>query len=469
VGGITLSGEYPVTSVLSPSVFTINGPALATSTDTAVLNGGNIQFLFFEGRGALPAAAGYGVGPYGGGGYGTGIPPTNHPSTGIEAADWTLGNWGSILIACPYGGPIFVWDPTQTTVDNPIPAQVIPQAPPVNAGIFIAMPERQIVAWGSTETGIMDPLLVRWCDVEDFTVWAGQSVNQAGEYRIPTGSKIVGAGQTSQQGLFWTDIGVWAQQYVGQPYIYSWTELGRGCGLIAPKAFGVIGGQVFWMSQNQFFGLNSGVPTPIICPVWDVAFQDLDTNFLGNIRCAPNSYFNEISWYFPTIGSNGVNTNYVKFNYILNAWDYGTLGRTAWTDQSVLGQPIGAGTDNILWQHETASTANGAPLPASFTTGYFAMNEGDMKVFVDEIWPDMKWGPLDAPQDAQVNFTFNVTDYPNKKPVKYGPYSFNKGSDFLTPRMRGRLMSITIESAPANLAFWRLGNFRYRAMPDGKY
>ena len=464
LGGVTILGEYQVASVVSQSVFTIVASKLATSNATAFENGNNIAFQFYAGQGALPNASGYGIG-----GYGTGIAGTAHPSTNIVATDWTLANWGNILLACPFGGPIFMWDPTQTTLTNPVNATVIAQAPPANAGMFVAMPERQIVAWGSTVTGIMDPLLIRWCDVENFTVWAGQPTNQAGEYRIPTGSKIIGGGQTPQQGLFWTDIGVWAQQYVGQPFIYSFTELGRGCGLVAPKAFGVLGGQVFWMSQNQFFVLVSGLPEPLPCPVWDIAFQDLDTAQLGAIRCATNSYFNEIAWYFPVIGSNGINTKYVKFNYVLQAWDYGTLGRAAWTDQSVLGAPIGAGTDNFLYQHEVGSTANGAPMASSFTTGYFSMNEGDMKVFIDEIWPDMKWGQYQGAQNAQVDVTFSITDYPNQPPVVYGPYSFNATSTYLTPRMRGRLMAITVRSAPANTTFWRLGNLRYRAMPDGKY
>ena len=118
------------------------------------------------------------------------------------------------------------------------------------------MPERQIVAWGSTLNGIQDPLLVRWCDINDFTSttsWINLSTNQAGSYRIPRGSKIVGAIQGPQQGLIWTDLAVWSMQYINQPYIYAFNEIGTGCGLKARKAATSLNGVVYWMGQSQFF------------------------------------------------------------------------------------------------------------------------------------------------------------------------------------------------------------------------
>jgi hypothetical protein len=106
---------------------------------------------------------------------------------------------------------------------------------------------------------------------------------------------------------------------------------------------------------------------------------------------------------------------------------------------------------------------------ASFTTGYFALQDGDAKAFVDEVWPDMKWGFYGGMQDASINITFNVADFPGQTPISYGPYTVTQATQYLTPRLRGRLMSITIAGSPTNTEFWRLGNIRYRVMPDGKY
>jgi hypothetical protein len=427
-------------------------------------NSGQVNFLYQKGIGPLPGGTGYGIGPYGGGGYGTGIPPIAGQGTPINADDWTLDNWGEILVSNPINGPIYVWNPT---TGDPV-AQVIPEAPVLNHGIFIAMPQRQIIAWGTTFTGIHDPLLIRWCDVNNYNIWNALITNQAGSYRIPKGSKIIQCIQGPQQGLIWTDLALWAMQYSGPPYVYQFNEIGTNCGLIGRKAAGTMNGGVFWMGQSQFFKTMGAGVEPIRCPIWDVAFQDLDRDHVDNIRIATNSRFLEVSWFYPTIGSNGENTNYVKYNIALDQWDYGTLGRTAWINESVLGPPIGAATDQYIYQHETSPDADGQPMLSSFRTGYFVLNEADVKMFVDQVWPDMKWGYYNQAQDANVLLTFYVTDYPGQSPIAYGPFTLTQAINYITPRFRGRLVSIQIESNDIG-TWWRLGNIRYRFQEDGRF
>ena len=438
---------------------TISGPFSASE------NSGQANYFYYNGRGPLPAGTGYGIGGYGLGGYGTGTAPTSVPGTPLNAVDWALDNWGEILIACPYDGAIYAW----STTAGDDTALVIPEAPPVNEGCFVAMPQRQIIAWGSTQTGVKDPLLVRWCDVNNYNSWIGLITNQAGSYRIPKGSRIVQCIQGPQQGLIWTDLAVWSMQYVGPPYVYQFNEIGTGCGLIGRRAAGSMNGTVYWMGPSQFFKLAGNGVEPIRCPVWDVIFQDLDTNNLDKIRIAPNSRFGEVTWYYPTSGNGGEVSHYVKYNTLLNEWDFGTLGRTAWINESVLGPPIGAAPDRIIYQHETSPDADGAAMNSYFQTGYFAMTEADVKMFVDQIWPDMKWGYYgSANQNATVTITFYVNDYPGQTPLVYGPYQMTQTTTFITPRFRGRLVSIRIESSDVG-SFWRLGNIRYRVMQDGKY
>lgn len=398
--------------------------------------------------------------------------------TNLQALDWTLDNWGEILIACPNfvsadpgqpddyltGGGIFYYQPG---TGSPI-ANIIPNAPPANHGIFVAMPQRQIIAWGSTFTGIQDPLLIRWSDVGNFNVWAGDVTNQAGSYRIPKGSTIVGCIQGPQQGLVWTDLAIWAMQYVGPPYVYSFNEIGTGCGLIAPKAAISMNGVVYWMSQSQFFRLSGSGVEPIACPIWDVIFQDLDTNNLNKIRIAPNSRFGEITWYYPTIGNGGEVSHYVKYNVYMNQWDFGAIGRTAWINQSVFGPPIGATTDNVIVQHETSTDADGQAMNSYFQTGYFQLNDGDLLTFIDQFWPDAKWGYYGGVQNANLLLTFYVTQYAGDTPIAYGPFTLTEATQYVTPRLRGRLVSIKIESNDVG-TFWRLGNMRYRFQQDGKF
>jgi hypothetical protein len=232
------------------------------------------------------------------------------------------------------------------------------------------------------------------------------------------------------------------------------------------------------MGQSQFFMLSGSGVVPIRCPVWDVVFQDLDLNNLDRIRVAPNSRFGEITWYFPTVGNGGENYGYVKYNYVLEQWDYGYntaanpyVSRSAWINQSVLGAPIGAGLNQLIYQHETSTDADGVPMNAYFQTGYFALSEADVKMFIDEVWPDMKWGYYGGTQGANILLTFYSTDFPGQTPTQYGPYTWGaltQATTYITPRIRGRLVSIKIESNDIN-SFWRLGNIRYRMQPDGRY
>jgi hypothetical protein len=285
---------------------------------------------------------------------------------------------------------------------------------------------------------------------------------------MPKGSRIVECIQAGHQGLIWTDLGIWSMQYAGPPYIYQFNELGTGCGLIGRKAATSMSGVVYWMGNSQFYRLSGNGVEPIRCPVWDVIFQDLDTTQLDKIRVAPNSRFGEIAWYYPTQSNGGEVSHYVKYNVILDQWDFGQLARTAWINESVLGPPIGAAPNTYIYQHETSTDADGQPMNSYFETGYFVINEADNKMFVDQVWPDMKWGYYGGTQGANVNITFYTADYAGQTPTPYGPYTLTEATTFITPRFRGRLVSVKIGSNDIG-SFWRIGNTRYRFQPDGKY
>jgi hypothetical protein len=415
---------------------------------------------------------------YGFGGFGVGVPNSRVlPGNPITVEDWSLDNFGQNLIACPAGGAIYYWQPNGPFLNAQLLSQ---QVPLVNDGIFVAMPQRQVVAWGSSFYLQQDPLLIRWSDVEDSTTWIATATNQAGSYRIPTGSKIVTCVQAAQQALIWTDLDVWAMQYIGAPLVYGFNKIASNCGAISRKCVGQLNNIIFWMSQKQFFMMTGNGSQTLSCPVWDAIYQNLnqgvDANgvpYTQNIRCAVNSQFNEVTWYYPSINStNGENDSYVKFNTVLQQWDIGSLGRSAWIDQSVLGPPIGAGTDNYLYQHEVGNdAANGnqtVAMGSSFQTGYFEIADADNIMFVDQIWPDMKWGTYNGANNATVNVTFYATNYPGDTPLVYGPYPMTQQTEYISTRIRARLIAINVSSNDVG-TFWRLGGIRYRASADGKY
>ena len=472
VGGIPLFGLYTVQSVITTSSFTFAAANSATSTvgptTATVINGGLIQSTFYVAIGPQPIGTGFGVGGYGVGGFGVGTTQPNVPGTAITATDWTLDNFGQDLIACPAGGAIYYWDPSGQLQN----AQIVGgNGPLVNSGIFVAMPERQVIAYGSSFTLSPDPMLVRWSDIEDFTQWIATPTNQAGSYRIPTGSKIVAGIQGPQQGLLWTDLDLWAMQYIGPPFVYGFNKIGSNCGAVSRHCVGQMNGAVYWMSQKQFFMSMGSGPQAIPCPVWDVIFQNINTSYLYKVACGINSQFNEVTWYYPSASSTE-NDSYVKYNTVLQQWDYGSLGRTAWIDQSVLGSPIGAGSDNYLYQHEVGNdAANGTQTTAmlsSFQTGYFQLNEADNLIFIDQIWPDMKWGTYSGNPNATVQITFYATNYPGDTPVAYGPYTMTQATEYISVRIRARLLSFNISSSDVG-TFWRLGAIRYRYQIDGRF
>ena len=484
VGGITLFGLYTILTVPSASSFTFAAANTATSSaGPTAINSGNVRSNFYIAIGPQPTGTGYGVGGYGTGGFGVGSTQPSVPGTAVTATDWTLDNFGSYLVACPAGGAIYYYDPNGQLQN----AQIVGGSGPlVNSGIFVAMPQRQIIAYGSSFNLQADPMLVRWCDVGDFTNWIASSTNQAGSYRIPTGSKIVAGIQGPQQGLLWTDLDLWAMQYVGTPFVYSFNKIGSNCGAVSRHCTGQLNGAVYWMSQRQFFMMMGGGPQPIPCPIFDVIFQNINKDYISKVACGVNSQYNEITWYYPSASATE-NDSYVKYNTQTQQWDFGTLSRTACIDQSVLGPPIGAGGDTYIYQHEVgndaASGTSTTAMLSSFQTGYFQLAEGENLVFVDQIWPDMKWGTYSGNQNATVYLTIYYTNYatdtatsPSTSYYSGSPsntvssvtFPMTQSTEYISCRIRARFMAFSLSSQDVG-TFWRLGGVKYRFQPDGKF
>ena len=465
--GITIVGSYVATVASDADKFTITGNAQATADSTVSMNGAAAQLLYTITAGPASAGAAYGTGTFGSGTYGFGITPGTQTGTPISATNWTIDNWGQDVVACPAGGGIYYWNPTGgfTTLVN------ILTAPVFNEGIFVSMPQQILVAYGSTvaqNIGVQqDPLLVAWSDIGDFEAWTPLTTNQAGSYRIPTGSKIVGGIQGPQNGLIWTDLDMWSMNYLGYPLVFGFTKVGANCGLAGKHAACQLGGNVYWMGQSNFFMFGGSGVQVIPCPIWDYVFQNVDTaNIYKTVACA-NTSFNEVWWFFPASAGSGEPNRYVKYNTLERTWDYGVLSRTAWIDQSVLGPPIAASPDSYIWQHETTEDAAGSAIVSSMQTGYFVVNEAHEKTFIDLIWPDFKYGLYGGSQGASIQVTVYGADYPTDTPTAFGPFTMNSTTQYINLRMRARLVAMKFESSDLG-SFWRIGNVRVRYAQDGK-
>jgi hypothetical protein len=221
------------------------------------------------------------------------------------------------------------------------------------------------------------------------------------------------------------------------------------------------------MSGSNFYTMSGGV-VPLPCTVWDQVFQNLSVTNQSKVRVAVNSAFNEIAWFYPSAASTGENDSYVKVHIEGQEyeWDYGTLIRTAWTDVSILGMPIGVDTSGQIVQHETGTAITGAGLP-SFQSGWWAISEGEDIPFIDLVIPDFIWGTRSGSPTASINITFYGVNYPGDTPTVYGPYTVTQATEYINVRIRNRLMSTFIQSNSSS-EFWRLGRVRFRFAASGR-
>jgi hypothetical protein len=132
-----------------------------------------------------------------------------------------------------------------------------------------------------------------------------------------------------------------------------------------------------------------------------------------------------------------------------------------------LGMPVSSNSAAIIYYQETTPDADGNPINASFTTGFFYIAEGEQFTYVDQIMPDFKWGTFSGSPNAQIQLTFNLTNFPGDTPISYGPYTVTQATEYLNVRFRGRLMSITVSSSDLG-SFWRIGSIKYRYNPSGR-
>jgi hypothetical protein len=472
--GVTILGAYSVNTISSANAFTITVDSTASASGSFSMNAGNAELLYYISLGPPPTGVGYGIGGYGLGGYGTGVVNPNQGGVNITATDWTSDNWGQLLVACPEDGGIYYWDPD----GGFFTATLVTDGPTFNRGIFVSTSQQILIAFGSTvdertNGGIgihQDPMLVAWSDVSNFFEWRALTGTQAGNFRIPIGSSCVGGMAVANQNLIWTDLDLWAMNYIGYPDTYGFNKIGAGAGLVSSHGAMQMRGAVYWMGKANFYSYSGSGVQVLQCSVWDFVFQNLNTDFMHNVRAEPNTPFNEAGWAFPSLASvSGENDSYVKQNISEpgQPWDYGTLNRSAWIDLTVLGPPIGAVSGGVIYQHETSNDAAGQPLVSSFTTGYFMLGEGEDFVVVDQIIPDFKWGFFGSPQTAQVQLTFNVINYPGDTPIQYGPFTVTQATQFIFTRFRGRQASVTVSSADLG-SFYRLGRIRWRVATSGR-
>lgn len=468
-----LEKQFLITSVVDANHFIVETSAAFT---TAVSAGGvTVNKLLGSGLTDFTYAYGYGAGTYGTPGVSVSA-GYNEPrgvedsGIGIELRQWSFVNWGEDLIASPRKGAVYLWDKTNGLESSEITRSdvrlALVSAPEENNFIGLSEASRQLLLFGTQDaaTSVFDPMLVRWCDFEDYTEWTATVSNGAGDYRLPSGSEITFVSNTKRESLIVTDRPVYVMQFVGQPEVFAFDKVGDNASAVSKNAGAEVNGRVFWMGYNSFYEYDGSVRT-LPCDIEQFLFAENSEGFINfeqreKIYCGTNNLFNEIWWHYPDKNSEE-NNRYVIYNYISGSWAYGFLDRTSWSDFGLDIYPLATDSSGNLFLHENGKTNDGTAIKSFIVSSFFDIGDGDVLMFIDRLIPDID-------SDKEVNFSIEAKKYLNcSECVEKGPYAIAPSKNKQDFRIRGRVAKVRFSTSLTD-NFWRLGDNRLRINLDGE-
>jgi len=460
VGGITVDGEYTVTTVTDANTYTITHSSAATSGATG--GGASVlyEYLIPVGKATTIFGLGYGAETYNSGTYNT---ARTQSGLAFSARTWSMALWGEDLIINPRGQDIYVWD---SSVGTSTRAAIITAAPAANF-VLVSPLDRHLIAFGCEQTtgdDTIDPLHIRWCDQEDYTDWTPTTTNTSSFQQLNAGSAIVGAINTRNEILIFTKDTVTSMSYIGKPFVFKFDELGTNCGLVGPGAAINHGSTTYWMSLKNFY-MYDGSLRPLPSTVHKHVFENINSVQSDKFFAGLNTQFQEV-WFFYCSSTADEIDRYVIYNYEQDTWYYGTLARTAWQDYGVLEKPSALSTDGYIYYHEDGVDDHLTAMTAFVESGEFEFPQteetgpGELFTYVDRLIPD-------ADITGSVDFEIKTRRYPNATEISKGPYAVTSSTNKTDFRARGRQWAVKWSSDSIG-DDWRLGDQRFRVRPQGK-
>ena len=409
---------------------------------------------------------------------------------GLQLRLWSQSNFGEILLFSPRGGALYDWVPgnaaTPAFTDR---GEVVPgtYTPTLINEIMVSDTSRITIAFGCNDpsgtyaTAELDPMQIRWTAQESYTEWQPiLNTNQAGDYRLSHGSTIIGALQTRQEILVWTDAAIYSMQYLGPPYIYGFTLLSDNISVVSPNAMATAAGVVYWMGVDKFYVYSGRVET-LPCSVRTYIFNDINRDQMAQTNSGTNEGYSEVWWNYCSItgpdntgtpdNPNTIIDRYVIFNYLDRVWYYGTLDRTAWLDSPLRPFPLAATSNNLLVYHE-AAVDDGAFDPPIAINAYiqssdFDIGDGHNYGYVWRIIPDITFDGSNTTGQTSDKPFVQFTVRPRQNPgANYGvadspritsaqgyagttSYTVQLFTEIVYSRVRGRQMAFKVESNTA--------------------
>jgi hypothetical protein len=474
IDGLDMNKEFEITSVANTNAYVVTATSAASGSTSGGGGTGNIKYQINIGPELSTSAFGWGTDTWGSSTWGT---PSTTSNVTLEARQWSLDNFGQLLIATVLNGGAFEWSPTSGVSTR---ATAITNAPTASRLSLVSTPDRHVLFFGTESTigttNSQDDLLLRFSNQEDRNTYQPTAENTAGSLRIADGSRIVAAERSRGQILVWTDTSLHSLQFIGPPFTFGLRQLGQNCGIVGSHAGVDINGVSYWMSQDSFF-LFDGSVKKLPCTVEQFVFNNINVTGSENAFAGHNGEFNEIMWFYPRTGSDQINA-IVAYNYLEGTWWTGTLSRTTWIDREVYDNPIATEysstatannevisglTDGAssVFLHETGNNGDGQAITAFVKSGVVQIAQGDEFAFVSKIIPDIE------DQEGVLNAKLEFKNYPNNSTSVTKTTSFTDTTDFVSLRGRGREFTVNVVSNTTGTA-WRLGTQRFDIQTDGR-
>jgi len=178
---------------------------------------------------------------------------------------------------------------------------------------------------GGTYSATFNPMLVRWSDQANAYQWVPQVTNQSGEFALSNGSFIMGSRATRQEILIWTNTALYSMQYVGYPYVWSFQLLMDNISVMSPNSMVTVNNITYWIGTSKFYKYDGTVHT-LPSTLRQYVFDDLNINQAFQVFAGANEGYNEVWWFY--VSNESINNSidkYVIYNYLDNAWAYGTF------------------------------------------------------------------------------------------------------------------------------------------------
>ena len=478
-GGLTLNGEFQIT-YSTGNTYTIESSSAASSSATG---GGSVtaKYQINIGPEFVVPLVGWGAGGWNEGTWGNGSTSTD------SLRLFSQSNFGEDLVFGPRGDSIYYWDASGGLETRAVELSSLSGAsntPTKQNFILVSDVSRFVFCFGANTLGsaVQDPMLIRWSDQEDVTNWTPSATNQAGDLRLSKGSEIIGALQSRQEILVWTNSALYALQYLGGTIVWGSQLLADNVSIASQNAASFSDGVTYWMGLDSFY-VYDGTVKNLPCDLKRHVFNDINHEQIEQVFAGTNEGFDEVWWFYPSASSTTVD-KYVVYNHAQGIWYFGSLARSAWLDTGIRQFPVAATYSNNLVTHEDGVDDNEsgtrAAITAFITSGEFDIDDGDRFSFIRRVLPDLTFdgSTADSPTATLELLPLQSSGSGYNSPASEGGSSsgsvvrsatvpVEKYTTQINTRVRGRQLSIKVQSADLGVQ-WQLGAPRLDIRPDGR-